>query len=182
MQPSLWSIFSTFFRIGSVAFGGGYAMVPLFHMELVDKRRWVDEHEFVELLGMAQGSPGPIAANLAVLTGYRVAGSKGAVVGALGAVLPSFLAILAILGLFQSQEKHPVVNAAFQGIRPAVVGLVALAAWRIGAVSLKTRIDAAGAVLGLVLLLLFRWHPIVVILLGGAAGLFAARRREVGRA
>ena len=96
----LHTIFLSFFKIGLFTFGGGYAMLPLIERELIAKRKWIEQKEFLDLLTLAQSVPGPIAVNTSVFVGYKVRGFGGAVAALLGAVLPSFVIILAIALFF----------------------------------------------------------------------------------
>lgn len=123
MQP-LRVIFASFFKIGLFTFGGGYAMIPIIERELIDKRKWIDRGEFLDLLTLAQSVPGPIAVNTSVFVGYRMRGLRGAVAALTGAVLPSFALILVIALFFAGIRQNPVVDAAFKGMRPAVVALI----------------------------------------------------------
>ena len=100
-------------------------MLPLIQREVVDKQHWIDEDEFLNMIALAQAAPGLIAVNSAIFIGWRVGGWKGVCGAVLGAVLPSFLIILAIAMVFQEWKELPAVEAAFKGIRPAVVALIA---------------------------------------------------------
>ena len=123
-QTSLFELFRSFFKIGMFTFGGGYAMVPLIEAEVIERRRWLAQNEFLDLLTLAQSSPGPIAINTSVFIGYKVRGLKGAVAASLGATLPSFLIILIVAIFFAGIRHNPVIDAAFKGMRPAVVALI----------------------------------------------------------
>ena len=120
----LHTIFLSFFKIGLFTFGGGYAMLPLIERELITKRKWIEQKEFLDLLTLAQSVPGPIAVNTSVFVGYKVRGFGGAVAALLGCVLPSFAIILAIALFFSDIRQNPVIDAAFKGMRPAVVALI----------------------------------------------------------
>lgn len=100
-------------------------MLPLIQREVVDRKGWIDEEEFLNMIALAQAAPGLIAVNSAIFIGWRVGGWKGVCGAVLGAVLPSFLIILAIAMVFQEWKEYPAVEAAFKGIRPAVVALIA---------------------------------------------------------
>ncbi|MBR6830107.1 MAG: chromate transporter [Paludibacteraceae bacterium] len=118
-------LFWTYLKIGTFTLGGGYAMLPLIQREVVDVRGWIDEEEFLNMIALAQAAPGLIAVNSAIFIGWRVGGWRGVCGAVLGAVLPSFLIILAIAMVFQDWKELPAVEAAFKGIRPAVVALIA---------------------------------------------------------
>lgn len=100
-------------------------MLPLIQREVVDRKGWIDEEEFLNMIALAQACPGLIAVNSAIFIGWRVGGWKGVCGAVLGAVLPSFLIILGIAILFREWKELPAVEAAFKGIRPAVVALIA---------------------------------------------------------
>ena len=120
-----FQLFWTYLKIGTFTLGGGYAMLPLIQREVVDRKGWIDEEEFLNMIALAQAAPGLIAVNSAIFIGWRVGGWKGVCGAVLGAVLPSFLIILAIAMVFQDWKELPAVEAAFKGIRPAVVALIA---------------------------------------------------------
>ena len=120
----LLKLFTTFFKIGLFSFGGGFAMIPLIQREVVEKHRWIDKKDFVDMLVLAQSTPGPIAVNTAVFVGYKTAGVVGAVATALGTVLPSFIVILLLALFFVQVRDNRYVDAAFRAMRPAVVALI----------------------------------------------------------
>ena len=123
-MQSLATIFVSFLKIGMFTFGGGYAMLPLIERELITKRKWIEQKEFLDLLTLAQSVPGPIAVNTSVFVGYKVRGLRGAAAALLGTVTSSFVIILAIAIFFAGIRQNPVVDAAFKGMRPAVVALI----------------------------------------------------------
>ena len=120
-----WQLFYTYLKIGTFTLGGGYAMLPLIQREVVDRKGWINEEEFLNMIALAQAAPGLIAVNSAIFIGWRVGGWRGVAGAVLGAVLPSFLIILAIAIVFTDWKEQPAVEAAFKGIRPAVVALIA---------------------------------------------------------
>lgn len=120
----LIGIFWSFLKIGAFTFGGGYAMIPLIQHEVIYRRRWLAERDFVDLLTLAQAAPGPIALNTAVFVGYKQRGYAGAVAAVAGVVVPSFTILLLIAMFFADIRHNPWVDAAFRGMRPAVVALI----------------------------------------------------------
>ncbi|MEG0807256.1 MAG: chromate transporter [Alistipes sp.] len=121
----LFQLFMTFLKIGLFTFGGGFAMIPLIERAITDNTRWgIRKAEFVDLLTLAQTVPGPIALNVAVFIGYKAKGYAGIAAATLGIVIPSFVIILIIATLFADIRHNPVVDAAFRGMRPAVVALI----------------------------------------------------------
>lgn len=122
----LRSLFFVFFRIGLFTFGGGYAMLPLIERDIVDKHQWMTHEEFIDMFAIAQTLPGVFAVNLSVFVGYRLRRLRGGIVAALGTILPSFLIILLLAIFFENVRDNRYVAAAMQGIRPAVIALIAL--------------------------------------------------------
>ena len=168
-RTTLFELFRSFFKIGLFTFGGGYAMVPLIEAEIIERRRWLPQGEFLDLLTLAQSSPGPIAVNTSVFIGYKVRGLRGAVAAALGAVLPSFLIILIVAIFFAGIRHNPVVDAAFKGMRPAVVALIVVPVFSLARgmhpALMAVAVLAALAVWGL------GWSPVLLIAAGAAAGI-----------
>ena len=128
-MESLWKLFSTFFRIGAFTFGGGYAMIPLIQREAVEKNGWISDEDILEVVAIAESTPGPIAINAATFVGYRVAGFVGALGATAGVVLPSFLVILLISGVLRQFQYLDAVRYAFVGIRAGVLALIVKAFW-----------------------------------------------------
>lgn len=164
-------IFVTFFKIGATTFGGGYAMLPIIKREVVENREWLNHEEFIDVLAVAQSSPGAIAVNSAVFIGQKLQGFPGAISALLGSVLPSFIVILTIAMFFTRITEHPVAVAAFAGIRPAIAALIAAAMIKVGKPVFKRRRNIILTICFLLLTLILDFHPIVIILLGAGAGL-----------
>ena len=125
----LWQIFLTFFKIGAFTFGGGYAMVPLIQREASEKHGWVTDEDILDIIAIAESTPGPIAINSATFVGYRACGVAGSACATLGVVLPSFLIILAISGILRQFQENVYVQYAFRGIRCGVLALILKAMW-----------------------------------------------------
>ena len=129
MKERLWKLFLTFFKIGAFTFGGGYAMIPLIQKEAVENHGWVTDDDILEIIAIAESTPGPIAINSATFVGYRAAGVLGSVCGTLGVVLPSFVIILALSFVLQEFQALRAVQYAFFGIRAGVLALLLKALW-----------------------------------------------------
>lgn len=123
----IWSLFVTFFKIGAFTFGGGYAMIPLIQRETVEKNKWISEEDILEIVAIAESTPGPIAINAATFVGYRIAGFLGAATATFGVVLPSFLIISLISLVLEKFSSLKPVKYAFWGIRAGVLALIAKA-------------------------------------------------------
>lgn len=165
----LFGLFWSFFKIGLFTFGGGYAMIPLIRREVIDVKGWIAEREFLDLLTLAQSAPGPISLNTSVFVGYRMRGYAGAVASILGVVVPSFAIILLLALFFSDIRDNALVDAAFKGMRPAVVALIvgpvlSLARGMHRAMYLVIAATAL-AVWGL------GWSPIWILLAAAAAGI-----------
>ncbi len=120
----LWKLFASFFKIGAFTFGGGLAMIPLIQREAVEKQGWVTDEDILEIVAIAESTPGPIAINAATFVGYRAAGVWGSACATFGTVLPSFVIILLISAVLRQFQNLPVVQYAFWGIRAGVVALL----------------------------------------------------------
>lgn len=149
-------LFKTFFKIGAFTLGGGYAMIPIIQTEVVDKHRWVEKEEFLDLIAIAQSCPGVFAINISIFIGYKLRKLEGALCATAGTALPSFLIILAIALFFHHFMEVGWIAAMFRGIRPAVVALIAVPTFNM----------ARSAKIGLTNC----WIPIVTALLIWAMG------------
>ncbi len=118
------SLFLTFLKIGAFTFGGGYAMIPLIQREVVERKSWISQEDILDIVAIAESTPGPIAINSATFVGYRVGGFWGAAFATLGVVLPSFLIILAISYVLRQFQEFRPVQYAFRGIRAGVLALI----------------------------------------------------------
>ncbi|HEY8361253.1 MAG TPA: chromate transporter [Tissierellaceae bacterium] len=167
----LFSMFITFFKIGAFTFGGGYAMIPIIQEELVDKKKWIDDDEFMDAIAVAQGSPGPVAVNTSIYVGYKIKGLPGAISATLGTVLPSLLIILAIAMFFYQYRENAIIDKVFLGIRPAVVALILSAVYKMMKKSkfgYKRLLISLGTVL---IIVFFSISPIYLIIAAGIGGI-----------
>ena len=122
-------LFITFFKIGAFTFGGGYAMIPLIQHEVVEEKEWITDDDILEIIAIAESTPGPIAINSATFVGYRVCGFWGSFFATLGVVLPSFVIILIISAVLNEFQNVTAVKYAFSGIRAGVLALLLKALW-----------------------------------------------------
>jgi len=122
-------LFLVFFKIGAFTFGGGYAMIPLIQKEVVDNKKWITDDDILEIIAIAESTPGPIAINSATFVGYRTCGFFGAFFATLGVVLPSFVVILLISFVLREFQNLKAVKYAFNGIRAGVLALLIKALW-----------------------------------------------------
>ena len=159
-----FQLFYTYLKIGTFTLGGGYAMLPLIQREVVGRKGWIDEKEFLNMIALAQAAPGLIAVNSAIFIGWRVGGWKGVCGAVLGAVLPSFLIILAIATVFSEWKELPAVEAAFKGIRPAVVALIAAPLFKLAKSAKISWLTALIPIAAALLIWLGGVNPVWVIL------------------
>jgi chromate transporter len=177
---SLWSILLTFLKVGAFTFGGGYAILPVIQQEIVVKRKWVSQATFSDILIITQGMPGQLALNSAIQIGVRLRGTAGGLMAALGVTAPSVVILLAIAAYFYPLLRDNVyVQAVFYGLRPAVVALIAAAAIRMGREILCGWNGLILSALLLAVAIISGIHPILVLLLGGLAGLAVFRRQLI---
>ncbi|MBR8720943.1 Chromate transport protein [Bacteroides pyogenes] len=165
-----FELFGIFFKIGAFTIGGGYAMVPLIENEIVTKRKWIAREDFIDLLAIAQSSPGVLAVNIAIFIGYKLRGVRGSIVTTLGTVLPSFTIILAIALFFHNFKDNPVVERIFKGIRPAVVALIAAPTFTMAKAARINRYTIWIPVLSALLIWLLGFSPIWIIIAAGLGG------------
>jgi len=126
---TLLQVFWTFFKIGAFTFGGGYAMIPVIQKETVEKHNWITDEDLLEIIAIAEATPGPIAINSATYVGYRTCGILGSVCATLGVALPSFVVILCLSFVLQQFQQLDIVRYAFFGIRAGVLSLLVKSLW-----------------------------------------------------
>ena len=183
---SLGTLFFTFFKIGLFTFGGGYAMIALLEEEFIQRRKWLDKDEFLDMTAIAESTPGPVAINSATYLGYKLAKVPGAATATVAVCLPSFLIIYAISLFFEQFTQLTVIANAFKGIQVCVIYLIFSAGVRM--VKALDKSPFATGVLAAVMLVMVGLSlagvsvsSILLILLSGAAGVAAwliGRRKE----
>ena len=175
-------LFYTFFKIGLFGFGGGYAMLSMIQGEVVTRYGWLTAQEFTDIVAISQMTPGPIGINAATYVGFTATGSVlGSILATFAVILPSFILMLTISKFFLRYQKHPVVEAVFSGLRPAVVGLLASAALvlmtneNFGSPTNDTYQFIVSVVIFLIAFIgtrKYKVNPILMILACGLAGFF----------
>lgn len=177
-MKALWSLFVMFFKIGAFTFGGGYSMVPIIQHEISEKRRLIEEEEMSTIIVLAQSLPGVLAVNMATLVGYKLFQKRGALICALGVVLPSFLIIIFLADLIIKYGNTPQVSQAFSCIRAVVVGMILAAAVKLGKPCYGHHQQMVILVVALGITLCLDLHPIILIGLGGVAGWVLSRQNQ----
>ena len=165
-----FELFKTFSKIGAFTFGGGYAMIPMIEAEVVDKHHWISKEEFLDLIAVAQSCPGVFAINISTFIGFKLRRYTGAVVAATGAALPSFLIILLIALFFHRFKDVPWVEAAFNGIRPAVVALIAVPTFNLAKTANITLANCWIPIVTALLIWLLGVNPILIIIVAALGG------------
>jgi chromate transporter len=167
----LWELFMIFFKIGTFTIGGGYAMIPLIEKEVVDKKGWISREDFLDMLALGQSAPGPIAVDVAVFVGYKIAGIPGSIAAVLGAILMAFVVLLFIAMYFTGIKDNLVVARIFKGIRPAVVALIAAPVIRLGKSAKLNRTTIFIPVITVILIAFVKVNPIYIIIVSALGGL-----------
>ncbi|MBQ6065114.1 MAG: chromate transporter [Prevotella sp.] len=165
-----WSSFKTFFKIGAFTLGGGYAMIPIIQAEVVDKKKWIDKEEFLDLIAIAQSCPGVFAINISTFIGYKMRKEPGAICSALGTALPSFLIILLIAMVLHRFIDMPWVAAMFNGIRPAVVALIAVPTFTLAKSAHITLANCWIPIISALLIWAMHVNPVFIIVAAGLGG------------
>lgn len=175
---SLGTLFFTFFKIGLFTFGGGYAMIALLEEEFIQRRKWLDKDEFLDMTAIAESTPGPVAINSATYLGYKLAKVPGAATATVAVCLPSFLIIYAISLFFEQFTQLTIIASAFKGIQVCVIYLIFSAGVRM--LKALDKSPFATGVLAAVMLVMVGLSlagvsvsSILLILLSGAAGVAA---------
>lgn len=176
------SLFGTFFKIGAFTIGGGYAMLPLIQREVAEKKKWIEESTMLDIVAIAESTPGPIAINTATFVGTRAAGFWGAFSATLGTVLPSFIIITCLSFVLEKALEYEPVIFAFNGIRAGVIALIVKALWGMAKQCPKNMFSAILAVIAFSISLFTEINVLYIIIGGALIGLSAAvfaKGREV---
>lgn len=160
----LLRIFASFLRIGLFTFGGGYTMLPMFEREIIDRRRWIDHNELLDIYAASQSLPGAIALNAATFIGSKAGGVPGAVAASLGMVTPSIVVIVVVASLLSRLSDIPIAQYALKGMSAAVVALILHSAVRLGLRCIRTPGGLFVAAASLVLMLAFNVSVVKIVL------------------
>ncbi len=163
----LLEMFKVFFSIGMFTFGGGVAMIPIIEKEVVNNKKWLTGDDFMDVIAMAQASPGVMAANMSIFIGYKLKGFIGALVCLVAAILPSFLIMLAIASFFIGFRDLKFVESMFKGIRAAVVALLVSSVLILSTRSHFHAIQFIYAIIVSLIVFYLKISPIWLIIAGG---------------
>ena len=170
-------LFWTFFLIGAFTFGGGYAMLPLIQIEVVNKG-WLANEAVVNFIAVSESTPGPFAINMATYVGSEMGGVLGSACATLGVVMPSFIIILIVAKCYDRFKNSKLVKGAMSGLKPAVIGMIGTAVLSIGkTVFVQPGLLFSAALFAAMAVLAFKKvHPIIIICISAAAGIAAGMR------
>lgn len=167
----LLKLFLTFFKIGTFSFGGGYAMIPYIQREVIEKNNWIDTGDFVDIIGISQMTPGPVAVNSATFIGYKVSGILGSVSATLGITAVSFILITIASKLIKKFKEARLWNAALLGMRPVLIALIINAFFSLAKTSY---VDIKSIIITLIIgacLFSNKVHPIATIGISAVLGI-----------
>lgn len=174
----LWEMFITFFKIGAFTFGGGFAMIPIIKKEVVENKKWIKDEDFIDIISIAQSSPGPIAVNSSIYVGYKIKGLSGAICSGLGTIMPSFIIILIIAMFFSEFNDNIIIKKIFIGIRPAVVALIVSAIYGLLKNAHFNKVQLTLAVVTALTIVFLNINPIYMIILGVAISIVINKSKD----
>lgn len=164
-------LFLTFLKIGAFSFGGGYAMLPVIEREVVQSHGWLTSSEFIDIIGISQMTPGPIAINSATFVGYKIGGVLGSICATLGVVSFSFLLVSIATHYIIKFKDSKLLKAALSGMKPALIGLIISAFLSLAK---ESYLDIKSVIIAIIIALLSfktKIHPILIIVISGVLGL-----------
>ncbi|MBQ9474477.1 MAG: chromate transporter [Bacteroidales bacterium] len=168
-------LFYSFFKIGAFTIGGGYVMLPLMEQELVDRRGWLSREEYLDCVALSQAMPGVLAVNMATSVGYRLKGLRGAAVAIVGNVLMPIVLILLLAVFFHTLRDNEWVARVFNGLRPAVVALIAAPVFQLSRSAQLTWRTAWIPLLAALLICLFGVSPVWIVLAAIVLGIIVKK-------
>lgn len=170
----VFPLFLTFLKIGTFTFGGGYAMIPIIHREIAERRKWLTDEDILDIIAVSESTPGPIAINSATFVGYKIAGFWGAFFSTFAVVLPSFL-IIGLLSFFLNEfAEVKAVQYAFFGIRAAVLALLLRALFLMYQKCPKNAVSYVIMALSFILAAIFNINILIIIVICALSGLISS--------
>lgn len=168
-------IFIAFFRCGVFGYGGGQATIPLVQEEVVETFKWLTIEEFTDAYAFGNSLPGPITTKMAALVGYKVGGVLGAIVGLIGMVVPSAIAIIALINIYLKYKETAWLKGMMKGVRPVVVVLIIKVVYMMAQKSFPVTPTYVIAAIASVAIFKYDIHPIILITLSLAYGAYFLR-------
>jgi len=167
----LLKLFIAFLKIGAFSFGGGYGVLTFIQKEIIENNHWITAKDFIDIVAIAEMTPGPIAVNSSTFVGYKLGGFLGSFLATLGVILIPFTVTLLVSIYFNKFKHIKQVNWVLKGIKPAVLGLIAAACYNIGIVSVVDIKSVLIAVLVFIGVYKFKVHPILALVMSGVLGI-----------
>ena len=171
MDKSFYTIFKTFFKVGTLLLGGGYVILPLLQSELVEKKGWIDSDGLCEYYALGQSVPGIIAANMSIFVGYKLRGQIGALAAVLGIVTPAFLAIILVATMLEEIVHLNFIQSIFWGVGIGVILLVYLATKEMWNKSIVDKFTCVVFFAAFILSTCFQVSPALIIILSIISGI-----------
>ena len=182
MEKSFFAIFKSFFKIGTLLLGGGYVILPLLQSELAEKKQWITNEELCEYYAISGSLPGIIAANIAIFTGRKLAGTKGAAAAIAGVTLPAFIAIILLASVLNELVHLKIIQNMFWGIGIGVITLLFLAIKEMWPTCVNDKFSTIIYIICLLGALLFNISPVWIIIFAITSGILYAKLKGVKNA
>ncbi|MBQ3819751.1 chromate transporter [bacterium] len=182
MKKSLYQIFKTFFKVGTLLLGGGYVILPLLQSELVEKRDWISDDELCEYYAISQSIPGIIAANVSIFTGYRLRKFWGALAAIIGLTLPAFTAIIILAKIVEEVTNLKFIQSIFWGVGIGVLVLIFLAIKEVWKKSVVDKFTCGVFFVAFIMSTCLKVPPAIIVILAIFMGIWLqfARKIELG--
>lgn len=164
-------LFITFLKLGLFTIGGGMAMIPLLKDEMVNKKKWLTEDEMLDCLSISQGLPGVIAVNMATYIGYRKKGPSGSLIATVGVIIPSFVAIILVIGVLEQVSGNLYVKGAIAGIKAVATALILLATYQVGSHALRSALHYIMAITTFIAVGILSVNAVYAIIAGCVIGI-----------
>ncbi len=170
MIENLVNLLWAFVKVGSFSFGGAYSLIPLIEKEVVENHQWLSYNEFLKVLGMVEIFPGAISIKFATYNGYKTAGILGAIIANLGNIFTPAILILLSSYIYSIYEKNPIVSKAFNGVKFAVIGMIAAIMYQYAIKNGNHWQEFVLIAVGAALIIFFKIHPAYVVLIAAVTG------------
>lgn len=181
----LWTLFSSTFLLSAFTFGGGFVIVPLMKKKFVDQLKWIEEEEMLNMVAIAQSSPGAIAVNAAIMVGYKIAGFWGALISTLGTVLPPLIILTIISFFYHEFRDNQYISAMLKGMQAGIAAIITDVVFSLSKSVIKKKqiLSIAMMVTAFIAVLFFDVNVIIIILISGLLGALSAlyQRNKEGR-
>ena len=168
--PGWLDVAQVYLKIGTIGFGGGFAVMDLIHSELVEKKQWLTEQRYQNMVALAEMAPGALTVNLLSGIAYRLGGVKTMILATIALIFPSFILITLMAGAFLAWQDNPMVQGALEGLTAAVVGLLLAVVWGMIKKAPRHWCCFVVGVLALILGIVLPINPVWLVLMGGMAG------------